>query len=39
MTSLNKENAIILIRESYYSDRRIEFGNLVSITHKVQLAK
>ncbi|PBC72791.1 LysM peptidoglycan-binding domain-containing protein [Fibrobacter intestinalis] len=39
VTSLSNEKAIILIRESYYSDRRIEFGNLVSITHKVQLAK
>ena len=39
VTSVNPDIAIILIRESYYGDRRIDFGNLASITHKANVVK
>ncbi len=38
VTSLNRSHSVILVRESYYGDRRIQYGNLVSITHKAKLA-
>lgn len=39
VTTLSKKHAVILVRESYYGDRRIDFGSLVSITHKASLVK
>lgn len=39
VTSLTKLQAVILVRESYYGDRRIQYGNLVSITHRATLVK
>ncbi len=39
ITSLNNTHSVILIRESYYADRRIQYGNLVSITHKAKLVQ
>ncbi|MCK9183227.1 MAG: LysM peptidoglycan-binding domain-containing protein [Fibrobacteraceae bacterium] len=39
VTEVKKESAIILIREAYYSSRNIEFGDMVSITHKAIRAK
>lgn len=38
VTSLNGTHSVILIREAYYANRRIQFGNLASITHKAKLA-
>ncbi len=38
VTSLNDAHSVILVREAYYGDRRIQYGNLVSITHKAKLA-
>ncbi len=38
VTSLNEAHSVILIREAYYGDRRIQYGNLVSVTHKARLA-
>ncbi len=37
VTSLNDDHSVILVREAYYGDRRIQYGNLVSITHKAKL--
>lgn len=34
VTSLNREQSIILVREAYTNSRHIQYGNLVSITHK-----
>lgn len=39
ITSLGKAQAVVLVRESYYGDRRIQYGNLVSITHRANLIK
>lgn len=39
VTSLDKDHAVILVRELYYGDRRIKIGNRVSITHKANRAK
>ncbi len=34
ITSSNKKESTVLVREAYYASRHIEFGNLVSLTHK-----
>lgn len=34
VTSQNEDHSIVLLRETYYNDRHIEVGNLVSVTHK-----
>ncbi len=37
VTSLGKDRAVILVREAYTNSRRIQYGNIVSITHKASL--